>query len=366
MIIKPLIRRNICINAHPLGCAAQVRAQINYVMDREKIVGPKKVLVIGASNGYGLAARIVSAFASNAATIGLALETAQGGDRGGGGLGEVAPARDDDDVARRQPVGDLAVGEQLLDRLDLAGADRARLRDFRRRVQIVFQDPVGSLNPQMRVVDIVAEPLVVHEPQSSSPERRQRVAAMLNQVGLGAEYLERYPHQLSGGQAQRVAIARALILGPRVLICDEAVAALDGTVREQILRLLRRVQAETGLAIVFITHDLAVVRTISHRVCVMYLGRLVELADNAALFANARHPYTRALISAIPEPVPGGRKQRQILEGDVPSPIDPPSGCPFHTRCPHVESKCRETRPELRPIRAQSGEEHQVACHFDL
>ena len=240
----------------------------------------------------------------------------------------------------------------------LPAAVQARAQSTRRDLQLVFQDPVGSLNPQMRVADIVAEPLVVHEPTMASPGRRQRVAAMLDQVGLGREYLERYPHQLSGGQAQRVAIARALILGPKVLICDEAVAALDGTVREQILRLLQRVQAETGLAIVFITHDLAVVRTISHRVCVMYLGRLVELADNAALFANARHPYTRALLAAVPVPDPQAPGGRALLSGEIPSAVSPPPGCAFHPRCPHAIDKCRTVLPEPRQVGDAT-----VACH---
>ena len=233
-----------------------------------------------------------------------------------------------------------------------------RAQSTRRDLQLVFQDPAGSLNPQMRVEDIVAEPVVVHEPRLSSPERRSRVAAMLDHVGLGEEYLDRHPHQLSGGQAQRVAIARALILEPKVLICDEAVAALDGTVRQQILRLLQRVQAEAGLAIVFITHDLAVVRTISHRVCVMYLGRLVELAENAALFANARHPYTRALLAAVPVPDPAAPGGRALLSGEIPSAVSPPPGCAFHPRCPHAIDTCRTALPEPRQIGNAT-----VACH---
>ena len=233
-----------------------------------------------------------------------------------------------------------------------------RAQSTRRDLQLVFQDPAGSLNPQMRVEDIVAEPLIVHEPRSSLAERRSRVVAMLEHVGLGDEYLHRHPHQLSGGQAQRVAIARALILEPKVLICDEAVAALDGTVRQQILRLLQRVQAETGLAIVFITHDLAVVRTISHRVCVMYLGRLVELAENAALFANARHPYTRALLAAVPVPDPAAPGGRALLSGEIPSAVSPPRGCAFHPRCPHAIDTCRTALPEPRQIGDAT-----VACH---
>ena len=229
----------------------------------------------------------------------------------------------------------------------------------RRGMQLVFQDPAGSLNPQMRVGSIVAEPLVIHAPGMDAADRRDRAAAMLVKVGLEAAHLERFPHELSGGQAQRVAIARALILEPEVLICDEAVAALDGTVREQILRLLRDVQRETGLAIVFITHDLAVVRSISQRVLVMYLGSLVELADSAALFAAPAHPYTRALLDAVPNPDPENPGGRTSVSGEVPSALDPPSGCAFHPRCPHAQSRCRDERPQPREAGASL-----VRCHF--
>ena len=227
----------------------------------------------------------------------------------------------------------------------------------RRNLQLVFQDPVGSLNPQMRVADIVAEPLLVHETGASAQTRRDKAAAILERTGLGATYLDRYPHELSGGQAQRVAIARALILKPKVLVCDEAVAALDGTVREQILALLRGVQADSGLAIVFITHDLSVVRAISHRVLVMYLGRLVELADNAALFEQPRHPYTRALLEAVPIPDPEHAGGRATLRGEVPSPLNPPRGCPFHPRCPHVTDECKNDVPQQRLLEGTT-----VAC----
>ena len=228
----------------------------------------------------------------------------------------------------------------------------------RRNLQLVFQDPVGSLNPQMRVADIVAEPVLVHEPGASAEQRRDAVAAMLERTGLGAAYLDRYPHELSGGQAQRVAIARALILKPKVLVCDEAVAALDGTVREQILALLREVQADSGLAIVFITHDLSVVRAISHRVLVMYLGRLVELADNAALFERPRHPYTRALLKAVPIPDPEHAGGVAALRGEVPSALSPPSGCAFHPRCKHVIEECKRAVPQQRTLDVTA-----VACH---
>ena len=241
---------------------------------------------------------------------------------------------------------------------ELAGLVHRRKKDVRRGLQLVFQDPAGSLNPQMRVASIVAEPLLVHEPDIDIEARQERVVAMLEKVGLGMDYLRRYPHELSGGQAQRVAIARALILRPKVLVCDEAVAALDGTVREQILALLRDVQAEAGLSIVFITHDLSVVRAISHRVLVMYLGSLVELADNAVLFANARHPYTRALLQAVPVPDPEHAGGKATLAGETPSALNPPTGCAFHPRCEHARDVCRAEPPKQRNIGGAT-----VACH---
>ena len=239
------------------------------------------------------------------------------------------------------------------------GPVQHRTTAVRRGMQLVFQDPVGSLNPQMRVASIVAEPLRVHEPDMPSATRRDKVAAILERTGLGEEYLQRYPHELSGGQAQRVAIARALILQPRVLVCDEAVAALDGTVREQILALLREVQLESGLALIFITHDLSVVRAISHRVLVMYLGALVEMADNTDLFGKPRHPYTRALLEAVPVPDPLHAGGKATLPGEVPSALSPPSGCAFHPRCQYARDKCRSDKPEQRTINGTT-----VACHL--
>jgi len=241
---------------------------------------------------------------------------------------------------------------------ELDGPVERRPRAQARELQLVFQDPIGALNPQMRVQDLVGEPLAVHEVQLTSQQRLERVGEALEQVGLDTEFLERFPHELSGGQAQRVAIARALILRPKVLVCDEAVAALDGSVRRQVLSLLQKVQEETGLAIIFISHDLAVVRSISHRVLVMYMGRLVEVAANDALFRQPRHPYTRALIEAVPVPDPRVRPSRAPLQGEVPSLLDPPPGCVFHPRCVLATDVCRQAGPELRELGGS-----RVACH---
>ncbi len=234
-----------------------------------------------------------------------------------------------------------------------------RAIETRRDLQLVFQDPAGSLNPRMRVSAIVGEPLLVHEPGIPATKRRERVAAVLEELGMGDTFLERYPHELSGGEAQRVALARALVLRPRVLVCDEAVAALDGTVRDHILEELRRVQSERGLSIIFIAHDLAVVRKVSHRVLVMYMGKLVELADNEALFASPRHPYTQALLAAVPVPDPDTPGGRAVISGETPSALDPPAGCSFHLRCPHATDVCRTDEPQPRSVGSTL-----VACHL--
>ena len=230
----------------------------------------------------------------------------------------------------------------------LEGPVQSRAASQRRDLQLVFQDPASALNPQMRVQTIVGEPLLVHEPALSADSRNDRIVSLLNKVGLDEGYLRRFPHQLSGGQAQRVAIARALILEPKILICDEAVAALDGSVRERVLALLKDVQRETGLSIIFISHDLAVVRSVSHRVAVMYLGQLVEVAETARLFSTPRHPYTRALIVASPIPDPLVAPVAAPLKGEIPSLRTPPSGCVFHPRCVYSEDECSSKRPALR------------------
>ena len=253
----------------------------------------------------------------------------------------------------------MRTGRVVLCGVTLGGLIQDRTREVRRSLQLVFQDPVGSLNPQMRVAKIIGEPLLVNEPGVPAAERQKRVTEILNKVGLAAELLQRYPHELSGGQAQRVAIARALILKPKVLVCDEAVAALDGTVREQILDFLREIQAESGLSIIFISHDLSVVRAVSHRVLVMYMGALVEAADNAAIFGHARHPYTRALLDAVPVPNPEHAGGKATLSGEIPSALAPPSGCAFHPRCPHARDICSAEIPQQRPVNGT-----MVACHL--
>lgn len=238
----------------------------------------------------------------------------------------------------------------------LLGLINTRRHESRRDLQMVFQDPLASLNPTMRVADIVAEPLRVHEPRSGN--NGKAVAAMLEQVGLGRELVDRYPHELSGGQAQRVAIARALVLKPKVIICDEAVAALDGTVQNEILELLMAEQQRSGLSLIFITHDLAVVSQISHRVLVMYMGRLCELAGTRSLFDRPRHPYTRALLNAVPQPDPTATPIDAPLTGEVSSILNPPAGCPFHPRCQHAIARCSEAVPE--PTDCDGS---LVACH---
>jgi peptide/nickel transport system ATP-binding protein len=241
---------------------------------------------------------------------------------------------------------------------DIGGPVQARAIETRRDLQLVFQDPAGSLNPQLRIERIIAEPLTVHARELDAKARSERVADALRRVGLDHGLLNRFPHQLSGGQAQRVAIARALIVNPRVLVCDEAVAALDGAARQQILSLLQREQRATGLAIVFISHDLAVVRSISHRVMVLYLGRLVELADGSGIFGHPRHPYTRALLDAVPVPDPVAPGGKLSLGGEMPSIIDPPPGCAFHPRCRFAIGRCGVESPPARLVG-----EARVACH---
>ena len=256
-------------------------------------------------------------------------------------------------------------GTLRLDGQDVAGLGRRALKPLRRRIQMVFQDPFGSLNPRLPVGAIVAEPLVVHG-IGDGRTRRDRVADLLQAVGLRSEHLSRYPHQFSGGQRQRIAIARALALEPDIVVADEPVSALDVSIRSQVLNLMKDLQAERGLTYLFISHDLAVVRHFADRVAVMYLGRIVETAPTERLFADPRHPYSRALMESAPVAGRGKRVPGRVLGGDVPSPIDPPPGCAFHPRCPMVEDSCLRERPRLEPAAVEAGHnaDHRAACHF--
>jgi peptide/nickel transport system ATP-binding protein/oligopeptide transport system ATP-binding protein len=236
------------------------------------------------------------------------------------------------------------------------GADE--LRAFRRKAQIIFQDPYASLNPRMTVSQILGEPLALHDLVPPS-QRRARVEELLRLVGLEPRFARRYPHEFSGGQRQRIAIARALAVEPKLIICDEPVSALDVSIRSQILNLLRDLQERLGLAYIFVSHDLAVVKHIADRVAVMNLGKIVETSDTNSLFASPRHPYSRALLSAIPLPQPQAKRSRVVLQGELPSALNPPSGCRFHTRCPYVIDRCRTDGPEL----LSDGAGHATACH---
>ncbi len=266
----------------------------------------------------------------------------------------------------KSTVGRLALrlmeptaGAIRFDGRDLAALSGAELRRVRAGAQLIFQDPYGSLNPRMTVGEMLAEPLLLHTDLSAN-DRRERVADLLRTVGLRGEHAQRDPHEFSGGQRQRIAIARALAVEPKLIVCDEPVSALDVSIRSQILNLLKDLQQRLGLAYIFISHDLAVVKHIAARVAVMYLGRIVESGEAKQIFAEPRHPYTQALLSAAPVPSTAGRRARQILPGDPPSPLDPPPGCHLHPRCAHAQDVCKSSRPEL----TIASDAHATACHL--
>lgn len=249
-------------------------------------------------------------------------------------------------------------GQVLYNGEDILTYDKKKMWEMRRKLQIIFQDPYSSLNPRMTVYDLISAPLEVYK-IGTKAERREMVEEILQEVGLDKQYLNRFPHEFSGGQRQRIGIARALILNPEFVVCDEAVSALDVSVRAQVLNLMRNMQQKKNLTYLFISHDLSVVRHISDRIAVMYLGSVAEVAEKAQLYSNPMHPYTKALLSAIPLPDVKKKRQRIILQGDVPSAYNPPSGCKFHTRCPYATDRCKQEIPVFR----QMEKGHQVACH---
>jgi oligopeptide/dipeptide ABC transporter ATP-binding protein len=250
-------------------------------------------------------------------------------------------------------------GEVWYDGDNILTYDARQIRALRRKMQIIFQDPFSSLNPRKPVASIVGEPLLIHG-MKNRRERETRVMELLQVVGLSKEHMRRYPHMFSGGQRQRIGVARALALNPDLVVCDEAVSALDVSIQAQVLNLLKDLQDEFGLTYLFISHDLHVVEHISDRVAVMYLGKIVEVADSKVIYKTPLHPYTQALLSASPMPDPEHKRKRILLKGDVPSPINPPPGCRFHTRCPYAQDICSNTEPPLKEIRP----DHETACHF--
>jgi len=305
---------------------------------------PVRKGVLGRTVGYVRAVDGVSLRIAAGQTLGLVGES---------GCGKTTAGRT---ILRLIPA---TAGRVFFDGVDLLRLSRRALRPLRRHMQLIFQDPFGSLNPRMTVADIVGESLTVHG-LARGRARRERVAELLEKVGLSPSHAGRYPHEFSGGQRQRIGIARALALNPRFIVCDEPVSALDVSIQSQIVNLLGDLQKDLGLTYLFIAHDLAVVEHISDTVAVMYLGRIVESAASAALYANPRHPYTMALLSAVPEPDPHRRRERIVLRGEVPSPINPPAGCPFHPRCHLVEERCRRESP---PLMAKGGDpQHLAAC----
>lgn len=252
-------------------------------------------------------------------------------------------------------------GEVVFDGTDVVALSKAELRPFRRRMQIIFQDPFASLNPRMTVGDIIAEPLIIHKLVKTPQERTDRVAELLKLVGLSPDHMRRYPHEFSGGQRQRIGIARALAVDPDFIVADEPVSALDVSIQAQVVNLLQDLKDELGLTLLFIAHDLAVVEYVSDRIAVMYLGKIMEMAPAKELYTNPQHPYTEALLSAVPVPDPTIKRERIVLEGDIPSPINPPSGCVFRTRCRYAIPECAETVPELREV----SPGHYKACIRD-
>ncbi|MFC1669438.1 ABC transporter ATP-binding protein [Spirochaetota bacterium] len=254
-------------------------------------------------------------------------------------------------------------GDVVFDGKNLGELKRRDLRNLRRDMQIIFQDPFESLNARHTVGYIVEEPFVIHK-IGTPAERKKKVKRLLSRVGMPEDSINRFPHEFSGGQRQRIGVARAIALNPKLIICDEPVSALDVSIQSQVLNLLIDLQMEMDLTYVFISHDLTVVKHISDRIAVMYLGKIVEFAESNSIYENPLHPYTKALISSIPRPNPARKEKRVVLEGDVPSPVNPPSGCTFHTRCPHAKEKCSKEVPPLINYSTEEDMDHLASCHF--
>ncbi len=325
------------------GAAGGSRAPVLEVVDLKKHF-PVKKGVLRRTVGHVYAVDGVSFCVREGETLGLVGES---------GCGKSTVART---VLR---LTEPTAGTIKLDGRDITHLSKAALRPYRREMQIIFQDPFASLNPRMSAGDIVGEPLEVHG-LARRKEKTDRVAALFEQVGLSPTQMKSFPHEFSGGQRQRVSIARALALSPKLIVADEPVSALDVSIQAQVINLMMDLQREKKLSYLFIAHGLAVVEHISHRVAVMYLGKIVEYTDKKTLFLNPLHPYTQALLSAVPVPNPRLKRSRRHLEGDVPSPMNPPPGCPFHTRCPYTQERCRSESPRLQEV----GPGHAVSCHL--
>ncbi|PYZ97379.1 dipeptide/oligopeptide/nickel ABC transporter ATP-binding protein [Alteribacter lacisalsi] len=309
-----------------------------------KIHFPQRKGVIKKRTTYVKAVDGISFTLNEGETLGLVGESGCGKSTTGRGITRLVPVTD---------------GEVRYEGTDIASLSKSELREHRKNMQMVFQDPYASLNPRLTVEDILAEPLKAHGVKGKA-ERRKQIEKMMDVVGLNRKFISRYAHEFSGGQRQRIGIARALILNPKLIIADEPVAALDVSIQAQILNLLKDLQEEFGLTYLFISHDLSVVRHLCNRVAVMYLGRMAEVGNTDKIFENPLHPYTQTLLSAIPVSNPRHEKERIILQGDVPSPVDPPKGCAFVGRCPKAHDRCHSDRPKLQKM----GEDHYVACHL--